>query len=271
MSIVVTETVGSKKISRGDDGSRSASRSFLVYDDEGLALTTGDVINAYGLPYIGQVYPDSGGLYANSYNLSLSDSRVDTWVVDWSYGTVQISEDDDEIDPADDTAAETSLNITVGLTVIDIFKTGSGVLFLPSDPAHISDPTLFGVIQGTLTDAGYPISFALPTADIKITKTYTGIFHGGGVLAITGTRNATNFLGFPLGSVLFTGVGYTAKGGYTYDLTFTLHFDSWYHLRQVPDRAADGKPNYNVTAGTMDVFWRQPFAGTADFTFLPIQ
>ena len=268
MSIVVTETVGSKKISRGDDGSRSASRSFLVYDDEGLALTTGDVINAYGLPYIGQVYPDSGGLYANSYNLSLSDSRVDTWVVDWSYGTVQISEDDDEIDPVDDTAAETSLNITVGLTVIDIFKSGAVV---PTDPALISAPPAATDIGGTLTDAGYPISFALPTADIKITKTYTGVFNGGGLLSITGTRNSTNFLGFPLGSVLFTGVGYTAKGGYTYDLTFNLHFDSWYHLRQVPDRAADGKPNYNVTAGTMDVFWRQPFAGTADFTFLPIQ
>ena len=267
MSIVVTETVGSKKISRGDDGSRSASRSFLVYDDEGLAITTGDVINAYGLPYIGQVYPDSGGLYANGYNLSLSDSRLDTWVVDWSYGTVQISEDDDEIDPVDDTAAETSLNITVGLTVIDIFKSGAT---LPTTPADISTPPAVDV-GGTLTDAGYPISFALPTADIKITKTYTGIFHGGGVLAITGTRNATNFLGFPLGSVLFAGVGYTAKGGYTYDLSFSLHFDSWYHLRQVPDRAADGKPNFNVTAGTMDVFWRQPFANTADFTFLPIQ
>ena len=268
MSIVVTETVGSKKISRGDDGTRSASRSFLVYDDEGLAITTGDVINAYGLPYIGQVYPDSGGLYANGYNLSLSDSRLDTWIVDWSYGTIQITEDDDEIDPVDDTLAETSLNITVGLTVLDIYKSGAT---LPSNQNDISDPSTFGAITGNLTDAGYPISFALPTADIKITKTYTGTFNGGGVLAITGTRNNTNFLGFPLGSVLFTGVGYTSKGGYAYDLTFTLHFDSWYHLRQVPDRAADGKPNYNVSAGTMDVFWRQPFANTSSFSFLPIQ
>ena len=266
MSIVVTETLGSKKISRGDDGSRSASRSFLVYDDEGLAITTGDVINAYGLPYIGQVYPDSAGLYANSYNLSLSDSRVDTWVVDWSYGTVQLSESDDEIDPVDDTAAETDLNITVGLTVIDIYKSGAT---LPTNQGDIISPPATDV-GGTLTDAGYPISFALPTADIKITKTYTGVFNGGGLLSITGARNSTNFLGFPLGSVLFTGVGYTSKGGYAYDLTFSLHFDSWYHLRQVPDRAADGKPNYNVTAGTMDVFWRQPFNNTASFSFLPI-
>ena len=270
MSIVVTETTGGKQINRGEDGSRSAARSFLVYDDEGTALTTGDVINAYGLPYIGQVYPDSSGLFANGYNLSLHDSRLNTWVVDWSYGTIQITQDDDEIDPVDDSPTSSigvDLNITVGLTVIDIFKSGST---LPSNATEISTPPATD-IGGTLTDAGYPISFALPTADIKITKTYTGVFNGAGLLGITGYRNSNSWLGFPVGSVLFSGVGYSSKGGYAYDLTFTLHFDSWYHLRQVPDRAADGKPNFNTTAGTMDVFWRQPFPNTANFSFLPVQ
>tara|TARA_R110000824_G_scaffold214766_1_gene400987 strand:+ start:841 stop:1659 length:819 start_codon:yes stop_codon:yes gene_type:complete len=272
MSIIVTETTGGKKIQRGEDGSRSASRSFIVYDDEGLALTTGDVVNAYGLPYIGQVYPDSGGLYAAGYNLSLHDSRLDTWEIEWTYGTVQLTEDDDEVDPVDDTAAEQDLNVTVKLTVIDIFKSGAT---LPSNAACINDPSPtgcdYGDVGGTLTDFGYPISFALPTADIKITKTYSGQFNGAGLISVTGARNQSSWLGFPQGSVLFAGVGYTAKGGTSYSLTFSLHFDSWFHLRQVPDRAPDGRPNFDIDAGTMEVYWRQPFNNTTSFSFLPVQ
>lgn len=268
MSIIVTETTGGKKITRGEDGSRGASRSFIVYDDQGLPITTADIINAYGLPHLGDVYPDTAGLYASGYNMSLSDSRVNTWEIEWSYGTVQVTEDDDEIDPTDDSQAQQNLNITVGLTIIDIFKSGATI---PTDPTLISNPPAATDIGGTLTDSGYAISFALPTADIKVTKTYTGMFNGGGLLGIIGSRNETSWLGFPIGSVLFAGVGYTSKGGYSYDLTFSLHYDSWYHLRQVPDRADDGKPAYNTTAGTMDVYWRQPFPDTSSFSFLPVQ
>ena len=270
MSIVVTEAADSKKISRSNDGSRSASRSFIVYDDEGLVLTAADGIQAYGLPFVGQTYPDAGGLYATGYNLSLHADRKNTWQVDWSYDTVQITETDSEIEDEDTTALQTNTSITVGLTIVDLYKSG---YTLPSSAADINDPaaTDFGDVGGSITDSGYPISFALPTADIKVTKTYTGFFNGSGALSVTGARNQADWLGFPAGSVLFTGIGYTSKGGNTYDLSFNMAFDAWFHLRQVPDRSPDGKPNYNSTAGTMDVLWRQPFKNITSFTFLPIQ
>tara|TARA_R110000824_G_scaffold133430_2_gene296195 strand:+ start:7071 stop:7880 length:810 start_codon:yes stop_codon:yes gene_type:complete len=269
MSVVVTETPASKKISRATDGSRTASRSFIVYDDDGDTLTPSDVTTAYGLPFVGQVYPDADGLFASGYNLSLHNDRTNTWVVDWAYDTVQVT--DDEENPADTTPLETNTSITVGLTILDIYKSG---FTLPSAAADINDPspngTNFGDIGGSITDSGYPISFALPTADIKITKSYTGFFNGGGLLSVTGTRNSNGWMGFPAGSLLFTGVGYTSKGGNTYDLTFSISYDAWFHLRQVPDRDVNGKPNYNKTANTMDVFWRQAFKDTSSFTFLPI-
>ena len=272
MSIVVTEVADSKKINRSNDGSRSAGRSFLVYDDEGLVLTAADVIQAYGLPFVGQTYPDAGGLYASGYNLSLVGDRKNTWQVDWSYDTIQLSEDDSDIDDIDTTPLETNTSISVGLTIVDLYKSD---YLLPSTPADISDPspngTDFGDIGGAVTDSGYPISFALPTADIKVTKTYTGFFNGSGALSVTGTRNSASWLGFPAGSVLFTGIGYTSKGGSTYDLTFNMAYDAWFHLRQVPARSPDGKPNYNSTSDTMEVYWRQPFSSLSSFTFLPIQ
>tara|TARA_R110002020_G_scaffold273792_1_gene488964 strand:+ start:10027 stop:10842 length:816 start_codon:yes stop_codon:yes gene_type:complete len=270
MSVVVKETPDAKKINRATDGSRTASRSFIVYDDEGDILTASDVVTAYGLPFVGQVYPDAGGLFASGYNLSLHNDRKNTWVVDWSYNTIQITEDDSEGDPSDTTPLETNTSITVGLTILDMYKSG---FTLPSAAADINDPspngTDFGDIGGSLTDSGYPISFALPTADIKITKSYTGFFNGAGFLSVTGTRNSNGWMGFPAGSLLFTGIGYTSKGGNTYDLTFNIAYDDWFHLRQVPDRAVGGKPNYNATTKTMDVFWRQPFNDTSSFTFLP--
>jgi hypothetical protein len=266
VSTVVTETRDSKKISRSIDGARTASRSFIVYDDENLMLTASDVITAYGLPFVGQVYPDAEGLYASGYNLSLHTDRSNTWVVDWAYNSIQVTEDEDEATPL-----ETNTSITVGLTIVDMYKSG---YTLPSSPASINDPspngTNFGDVGGSLTDSGYPLSFALPTADIKITKSYTGFFYGGGLLNATGTRNSEGWMGFPAGSLLFTGVGYTSKGGNTYDLSFCIAYDDWFHLRQVPDRNVSGKPAYNPTANTMDVFWRQPFKVTSSFTFLPI-
>jgi len=270
VSVVVTETPDSKKISRSTDGSRTASRSFIVYDDEGDILTASDVITAYGLPFVGQVYPDAGGLFASGYNLSLHNDRKHTWVVEWSYNTIQVEDEDSDPSDDDDNPMGSNTSITIGLTIVDLYKSGYTI---PSSPADINDPspngTDFGDVGGSLTDSGYPISFALPTADIKITRTYTGFYNGGGLLSVTGTRNSNSWSGFPVGSLLFTGVGYTSKGGNTYDLSFNISYDAWFHLRQVPDRNPAGKPNYNSTANTMDVEWRQPFEVTANFTFLP--
>jgi len=269
VSVIVTETPDSKKISRSTDGSRTASRSFIVYDDEGDILTASDVITAYGLPFVGQVYPDAGGLYASGYNLSLHNDRTNTWVVDWSYNSIQVADDDSEPTGENGTMGSNT-SITIGLTIVDLYKS---CYTLPSAEADLNDPspngTDFGDIGGSITDSGYPISFALSTADIKITRTYTGFFNGSGLLNVTGTRNKNSWSGFPAGSLLFTGVGYTSKGGNSYDLTFGVAYDSWFHLRQVPRRNVSGKPDYNSTDNTMDVFWRQPFEVTADFTFLP--
>ena len=127
-------------------------------------------------------------------------------------------------------------------------------------------------IGGTLvSEGGYPISLALPIAEIAINQQRSGFFNAGTYLTKVGKRNSGSWRGFSAGSVLFTGVDVTQDTFGVNEITFQLAFDKYFHLRQVPERDEDGNPKLDLSADppTMNVFFKQPFKETVDFGFLP--
>jgi hypothetical protein len=191
--------------------------------------------------------------------MRLHEDRANTWTVTWSY-TVLIVEGEETIE---DISFLPGFNVSIGQNIIDIWRSA------PVAPSSYSYPGLATDIGGyEVHIAGYPISIALPKADISIkSQIITSNFNGFGLLQYVGRRNTSAWMGFPAGTVLFTGVNIN-KTGNVYDLDWSLTWDHWAHLRQVPNRSdIDGQIE---DAGDLLVFWRQPFPLHTSFGFLPL-
>ena len=261
MTIQVTEVAGSRIVTNPAAGERSGSRSFIVYDDSGLFPTMDDMLLATGMPAYNDPHPDNDSLFAGGYNFQLNEERANTWIVTWNYtpNLVNAIEEDEPADP--DFAA---FDAKVTQTIVDMWKSN------PNFPSNINNPAAT-YIGGTLVaNMGLPISAALPRADITLKTTLsTSNFQGFGFLTSVTKRNANTWLGFPAGSVLFKGVNIARTGPISYDLTYELTWDYWYHLRQVPERDIDGNPKIDLSGLELNVFFKQPFPLTVDFGFLP--
>ena len=68
MSIQYVERMGSRSASRSQDA-YSASRRFLVYQDDGRFLSLEDAINYSGGVTFSDEHPDINGIFANSFNI----------------------------------------------------------------------------------------------------------------------------------------------------------------------------------------------------------
>ena len=267
MTIQVNEITGSRRLNRPSSGDRSAERSFIVYDDEGIIPTIDDMLLATGMPSINQAHPDNAGLFATGYSFTLNPDRNNTWDIRWEYTPYEVAdtEDDEPIEPDEGEAAD-AFSVSVSQSIIDIWRTD------PTIPADTSTINQTADIGGTeVHERGLAISKALPIANISISKTIvTSNFNAGGLLKHVTKRNDSVWLGLPAGSVLFKGVNINRTQPNTYQVSFECAFDSDFHLRQVPKRAEDGNPEYVSSATpTLAVYFRQPFPNTVSFNFIP--
>ena len=269
MTIQVTETAGSKRLRQPASGDKTAEREFVVYDDAGIVPTMDDMLIASGMPRRNQSLPDNAGIFANGYSFQLHSDRINTWVVTWSYSPHEVAdiEDDEPIDdPASDESLATGFNVAIGQTIIDIWKSDPTIPSNPSSPGATDD-----IGGNEVHEKGVPVSMALPTAEITVSRTvFAQNFQAGGALVMVTKRNSASWLGFPAGSLLFKGVTINRPEPYRFELTFNISYDKWFHLRQCPKRAEDGNPEYVSTADpTLDVYFRQPFPLTTSFGFIP--
>lgn len=262
MTTTVTEQ-RSGEMSRDSAGKMSASRTFLIYDDTGN-LTFNDVMDEGDLPSLGSPHPNNVFLVARSYSIRVHQDRAGTYDVTYKYQPYDGLEGN-VIDGAEAESGVTAFTINVGLSIIDIWKSDPTISANKSEPARED-------IGGTLvSEGGYPISLALPIAEITTTKQFTGYFDAGPYLAHVGKRNDAPWRGFDTGSVLFTGVDVTQDTLGNNEAQFKCAYDTYYHLRQSPERDEDGNPKVTLSGGTpsMVVFFKQPFKATANFGFLP--
>ena len=261
MTIQVTEVAGSREVAKPTSGDRSGSRTFVVYDDSGLIPTMDDMLLAAGMPTYNDPHPDNDSLFAGGYNFQLNDERANTWLVTWSYTPFLVNADEEE-EPPDPEFVGFDAKVTQ--TIVDMWKAN------PTLPASIDTPAETDIGGTLVANMGYPISGALPRADITLKTTLVSSdFQGYGFLASVSKRNSNTWLGFPAGSVLFKGVNIVRTAPTSYDLTYDLTWDYWYHMRQVPERDVDGNPKIDIAGFELNVFFKQPFPLTVDFGFLP--
>ena len=114
MSIKYVERMGSRSASRSQDA-YSASRSFLVYQDDGSFLSLEDAINYSGGVTFSDEHPDINGIFANSFNIKASAEGKYIWEVEWSYAQpVNPTDAGGDDDPFEDDGDNTEIDPETG-------------------------------------------------------------------------------------------------------------------------------------------------------------
>ena len=282
MSIGAVEVSGGAELTRDTDGRYTGTRTFIVYEDDGAYISVGQALSAGALPLLGEPHPDLGTSICGGFTIRESADRKETYDITYQYAMpedVDLPDDpsdplgDDEttggdsgvIDGAEAESGVTAFTVKVGVSIVDIWKSS------PDMPSNKNDPERVDIGGSLVSEGGYPISYAMPTADISIKTQYEGYFDVGSVIGRVGRRNSHWWRGFAKGSILFTGVDVTQDTLGMNEVSYELAFDLYSHLRQVPERDEDGNPKVNLSTDppSLNVFFKQPFPQVTSFGFLP--
>lgn len=202
----------------------------------------------------------SGGIAAGAKLSNLTYAPVeDSGGATWT-ATAAYTDDAQSETAADFTKIESSTRVEA----VDIWRTGATL------PAYPQTPGLTTDIGGTSVDAaGVPVSGLVVQQELTYTvrMNFTNA-NQATVNSMIGTRNSATFLGGNPGFVLFTGVRRSRIAVDLYEVTYTFVWDAAAHLRQVPKRTADGDAEL-VSGFASEVYARQPFPGTSNFSGLP--
>ena len=157
------------------------------------------------------------------------------------------------------------VSITTGLSLVDGYVAGATI---SSDGTEVVDAISTGTI---VHEGGEPVTVPVPTAEISLSETVWGAyFYLNDVQYQAGKRNASAFIGFNNGSVIFKGMSVQRQKYDQWDVTYTFSWDAWSHMRQVPKRDIDGELDWNdVDPPTLDIYFKQPFPSTTSFDFAP--
>ena len=182
---------------------------------------------------------------------------------DSEQGDDGVSEDDPASDDAETERSFTGYSITTGLALVDGYVAGATI---PNNGTETGSAISDGTVVQT---GGEPVTVPVPTTEISVSETISGAYYFlNDVQLKAGKRNASSFLGFNTGSVIFKGVSIQRQEYDKWDVTFTFAWDAWSHMRQVPARTSEGDIDPNAD-GTLDIFFKQPFPDTVSFDFAP--
>ena len=308
MTTQYVELFGSRSLSRGRD-SFTASRTFLVYEDTDSLLSIEDAINYVDGIFFSETHPDIDGIYANGFSISASGDRANTWEVSWTYAepkdetdaggiddvhdgqtnNTDITPDDsgDFDEPTDGSSGDdgvgedgvgdddsgdeerlfTGYSINTTIALVDAWESNFP---FPSAGAQGGDSG-YEITGGTVVHkGGEPITATVPTATIAISETVTAsTFYLHDTQSLAGKRNSNSFYGFDTGTVLFTGVSVQRQTENTWDVTYNFAWDSWFHMRMIPNRNTEGTIEYEADGTTLLVYLKQPFPELISFGFSP--
>jgi hypothetical protein len=262
-----------------DTGRVNASRVFKVYASDGAGGAFGgtlddvaDVKALFGtgttpdaLPQKGDLFPGESTIYAKAYAIS-REPNTDIWTVTWTYGNNQVTTG---AQPGEVGYVEWTLDVAA--TFVDTWIESPAY---PNLGGIGSTPSAALITGGNQIDIeGAPVSRLKYTSEITISET---ISNYSGVPSIVsamrgarGKRNSGDWEGFGGGKVLYTGGSIRRTGLSTFVANHRLIEDSEYHLIQYPARDSTGKIPTKVVNGAnraREVYWRQPFPDTMDFT-----
>jgi hypothetical protein len=286
MATTVRELLESRSVAK-KGGKLTASRAFHVYDASAAIQTPSRIISTFGaqgLPAYGEQFPESPNLFARDYDIALVSGHNDLWIVRWEYSELEISGGVaiPEIEPGQPNYVEISASISATRFPIWRSLTEEQLALLTSPTA---DPVAYPNgdaptpkdIGGTSVDVnGEPLDQVIGQAEITISEIVPGIPNLSGAYAYLWKRNSTQFLGAPIGQLLYQGVNVNRIGVNLFQYSHKFGLDRMWWMRQVPVRNAlgdvipkdapivpqGGGAPYNVAK---TVFFVQGFPNKADF------
>jgi hypothetical protein len=263
-----------------NEGKPRAERQFVVVG----AATEGDVVALLGTTLPGEYenYPNDGALpydmLAFDYSITKDPSAVSTWQVTMRYraeiGAAQAFANPTSplLEPNEVGYRTARLSMTAEFR--DTWRDFVSVTAMQAIASGNYDMTDIG--GNSIDVAGIPLSSLVYKQEISILITDQYLPDAQSIATQIGTRNASTFLNYPSGSVVFAGCNCeTIPEVGRNSIEYRFVYDATYHQIQYPVKGNNGSPILAAaTAGTIlkgsaeQVFYKQPFPYTSNFNNL---
>ena len=263
-----------------NEGKPRAERQFVVVG----AATEGDVVSLLGTTLPGEYenYPNDGALpydmLAFDYSITKDPSAVSTWQVTMRYraeiGAAQAFNNPTSplLEPNEVGYRTARLSMTAEFR--DTWRDFVSVTAMQAIASGNYDMTDIG--GNSIDVAGIPLSSLVYKQEISILITDQYLPDAQSIATQIGTRNASTFLNYPSGSVVFAGCNCeTIPEVGRNSIEYRFVYDATYHQIQYPVKGNNGSPILAAaTAGTIlkgsaeTVYYKQPFPYTSNFNNL---
>ena len=263
-----------------NEGKPRAEQQFVVVD----AASEGDVVALFGTTLPGEYahYPNDGALpydmLAFDYSITKDPSAVSTWQVTMRYraeiGAAQAFNNPTSplLEPSE--VGYRTARLSMQAEFRDLWRDFASVTALQAVASGDYSVTDIG---GSSIDAGgIPLSTLVYKQEFSILITDQYLPDAQAIATQIGTRNASTFLNYPSGSVVFAGCNCeTIPEVGRNSIEYRFIYDQAYHQIQYPVKGNNGSPILAAaTAGTIlkgsaeKVYYKQPFKYTSNFNNL---
>ena len=263
-----------------NEGKPRAEQQFVVVD----AATEGDVVALFGTTLPGEYenYPNDGALpydmLAFDYSITKDPSAVSTWQVTMRY-RAEIgatsgfnNPTSTQLEPNEVGYRTARLSMTAEFR--DTWRNFVSVVAMQAIASGNYDLTDIG--GKSIDVGGIPLSALVYKQEITILITDSFLPNAQAIATQIGTRNASTFLNYPSGSVVFAGCNCeTIPEVGRNSIEYKFVYDQSYHQIQYPVRGNNGSPILAASASgsilkgsAAQVYFKQPFKYTSNFSNL---
>ena len=263
-----------------NEGKPRAERQFVVVD----AATEGDVVGLFGTTLPGEYehYPNDSGLpydmLAFDFSIIKDPSAVSTWQVTMRYRAEIGSTSgfnnatSQQLEPNQVGYRTARLSMTAEFR--DLWRDFASVTALQVVAGGNYSTSDIG--GNSIDAAGIPLSTLVYKQEFTILITDSFLPNAQAIATQIGTRNASTFLNYPSGSVVFAGCNCeTIPEVGRNSIEYKFVYDQSYHQIQYPVRGNNGSPilaaagSGTILKGSAEkVYFKQPFKYTSNFNNL---
>jgi len=263
-----------------NEGKPRAEREFVVVG----ADTEGDVVALLGTTLPGPYanYPNDGALpydmLAFDYSITKDPSAVSTWRVVMRYkaeiGAAQAFNNPTSSQLTPNQVGYRTARLSMQVEFRDLYRDYNSVAELQS--IAMRDFSFTDIGGFSIDTGGIPLATLVYKQEFTILITDSLLPDAQAIATQIGTRNASVFLNYPSGSVVFAGCNCeTIPEVGRNSIEYRFIYDQSYHQIQYPVKGNNGSPILAATtAGTILkgsaqlVYFKQPFKYTSNFNNL---
>lgn len=255
MTLMISESKGSGTASSSlqDSGviKTTATRTFLVWDDAGIAENINAVVLANELPQIGDLHDSIENLRVTKRDVKRSQERNDAWQISYSYEFLLDTPDGDVV---------TTVSSDVSGAYADMWRSGAAL------PSNLNYPPQSDIGGNNIDIGGTPTSTMVTQQTFSTTFEHFGSIPVGSLANSIGYRNSGWWRGFSQGRLVYLGMSFATKTANSFTRTDKFLFDAFAHCRQKPfDLDGDLNPKLDEDGYAESVMWVQPHPYTTDF------